>query len=190
MLVERVIGDVRAMARRFGAEHVIVENEHGVGNTHLRAGYLPQVIRRVVEETGCGFLFDLAHARLAAHCLGMDVREYIAALPVQRTREIHVSGIQYFDDRWAEVLRQAGIGADVIQRFVGNLSDHLPMTEEDWEFHAWAMSHVHNGMWGRPWIVTLEYGGISPLWEAVTDKHVLASQVPRLHELVNGHRVA
>jgi len=188
MLTERVIRDVRAMVERFGAERVIVENEHGVGNSHLRAGFVPQVVRRVVEETGCGFLFDLGHARLASHCLDADVRGYIRALPVERTREIHVSGIQFFDDRWTEVLRQAGIDASVIRQFAGRLSDHLPMTDEDWEFHAWAMDQVHKGSWAQPWIVTLEYGGISPLWEAITDPSVLAVQIPRLYKLVNGRK--
>ena len=60
------------------------------------------------------------------------------------------------------------------------------MTDKDWEFFAWAMEQVHSGAWGQPWIVTFEYGGVSPLYEAVTKMGVLAEQVPRLYALVKG----
>jgi uncharacterized protein len=116
----------------------------------------------------------------------MDTREYIGRLPIQRIREIHVTGIQRFEGPWIEALRQAGIDAVTIQRFAGRLLDHLPMTGEDWEFFAWAMTQVHSGAWGRPWIVTFEYGGVGPLFQALTQADVLAEQIPRLYKLVNG----
>ncbi len=30
----------------------------------------------------------------------------------------------------------------------------------------------------------IEYGGVGPLWEAVTEEGVVAEQVPRLYQLV------
>jgi uncharacterized protein (UPF0276 family) len=186
MLTEHLIRDVRAVVKRFGAERVMVENDFDSGGEHLPPAYLPECICRVVEETGCGLLFDVSHARIAAHDLGMDAREYIGRLPVQHTREIHVTGIQRFEGPWIEALRQAGIDAATIQRFAGRLLDHLPMTGEDWEFFAWAMNQVHSGTWGQPWVVTFEYGGVGPLFQALTQADVLAEQIPRLYKLVNG----
>ena len=179
-LADCLVRDVAAVVRRFGPERVIVENDYELP----RPAFLPEVIRRVVEETGCGLLLDLSHARLAAGVLGLDACAYIAALPLERVREVHLTGIQLFDDRWVDALRQAGIAEDVIQGFAGRLMDHLPLTDADWAFTAWAMAQVREGAWGQPWIVTLECGGVGPLWEAITEADVLADQVPRLHALV------
>ena len=134
-------------------------------------------------------LLDISHARLAAHHLGMDAWDYIHALPVERIREIHVTGIQHFDARWVALLRRAGLDAGVIQGLVGRLVDHLPLTADDWAFAAQSLDHIRRGVWGQPWIVALEYGGVGPVWEAVTDMEVLREQIPRLYELVKTCRV-
>ena len=77
----------------FGPGRVIAENVPNADDC-LRPAYLPAVVRRVIEECDCGLLFDISHARRAARALGMAATEYIAQLPVERTREIHLSGIQ------------------------------------------------------------------------------------------------
>lgn len=115
----------------------------------------------------------------------MDAVAYIAALPAARTREIHITGIQTFDDRWVAVLRAAGLDDARIAHFAGRWQDHLPFTDADWEFTAWAMDQLHSGAWGEPWVVSLEYGGLGPLWSAFTDDAVLREQVPRLRDLVH-----
>ncbi len=186
MLTERAIRDVRSLVERFGPERVVVENDHHGRGRVLRPAYLPEVVRRVVEETGCGLLLDVSHAQLAAHHLGMDAQAYIARLPTERTREIHVTGIQRFEGRWVETARQAGLAEEIIQQFTGFVVDHLPLTEEDRAFCAWALEQVHRGAWGRPWTVTFEYGGVGGIWEMVTDKAVLGEQVPWLYGLVKG----
>lgn len=183
-VTEGLIGDVRAVVARFGADRVIVENDHDNGGLHLRPAYLPEVIGRVVAATGCGLLLDLAHVRLAAQALGVEPRAYLAALPVERLRELHVSGVQPFDERFVSMLDRGGILPTVMQRYVGRPMDHLPMTDSDWRFVAWALDEVRTGRWGRPWVVALEYGGVGPLWEAVTEEDVIAEQVPRLHQLL------
>ena len=134
------------------------------------------------------FLFDLSHARLAAHRLGMDARDYIAALPVERTREIHLTGIQMFDETWVERCRQRNVPEATIARFVGRLMDHLPLVEEDWAFVTWAMGEIKRGAWGRPHAIALECGGVGPLWEATTDTATLAGPGPRLARLIAAAR--
>jgi len=186
MLTGHLIRDVRAVVDRFGPERVIIENDHDSGDRHLLPAFLPETIWRVVEETGCGLLLDLSHARLAARRLGLDAREYTRLLPVTHIREIHITGVQHFDGYWVNLLRRAGISDGTIQHYAGRLLDHLPMTDRDWAFFAWAMEQIHSGNWAQPWVVTFEYGGVGPLFKAITDSSVLAEQVPRLYELVKG----
>ena len=186
MLTENMVKDVRTVARRFGSERIIVENDHDSGNRHLLPAFLPEVIHDVVEETDCGFLLDLSHARLASHRLGVNVREYISALPTSHIREIHITGIQRIEGHWIEQMHQVGIDASTIQFYTGRLVDHLPMTADDWEFFTWSIEQVHSGLWAKPWVVTFEYGGVGLLYEAVTEIGALADQIPRLHKLVKG----
>jgi uncharacterized protein (UPF0276 family) len=188
-LITCLIRDVRAVVEQFGPERVIVENDHDNGGKYLRPALLPDVIHRVVDETGCGLLLDISHARLAARHLGMDAWEYIHALPVERLREIHVTGIQHFDARWVGLLCRAGVDAGVIQGLAGRQVDHLPLITDDWAFAAQSLDHIRRGVWGQPWIVALEYGGVGPVWEAVAEMEVLREQVPRLYELVKACRV-
>ena len=89
----------------------------------MRPACLPEVVRRVIEETGCGLLLDLSHTRLAAQELGMDARDYISALPVERIHEIHVTGIQRFEGRWMDMVRRAGIKEEEVV-FAGQPIDH------------------------------------------------------------------
>jgi uncharacterized protein len=183
LITTQMIRDVRSVVERFGAERVIVENDNDVGSRMLHPALLPSVIRRVVEETGCGFLFDLSHARLSAPVLGMDVRDYIAALPVKRIREIHVTGVQQLDGRWLDAIRQADRG--FAERFAGQWMDHLPMIDADWEFFAWAIAQIHSGEWAEPHIIAFEYGGVGGIWGAISDTHTIAMQVPRLGAMIN-----
>jgi uncharacterized protein len=184
LIAERLISDVSAVVRRFGAERVIAENNPPNADECLRPAYRAEVISHVVRETGCGLLLDLAHVRLASRVLGADVRQYAEALPVERIREIHVTGVQRVEGRWLERLQQQGVAPAEMQRRAGRLIDHLPMTDEDWSLFEWAMGQIGSGAWRRPWIVTFEYGGVGTLWEALTDADALRTQVPRLRRTV------
>ncbi len=182
LLAERMIRDVRAVAARFGVERIISENDVNQVDSVLRPALIPIVIRRVVEESGCGFLLDLSHARLTAEMLGMEARSYITALPLQRVREIHITGIQRIEGRWLDAVRRDD--PEFAARFEGQRFDHLPMTDEDWAFFAWAMERIHAGTWSQPHTITFEYGGVGKMWEAVTDMEMLKAQVPRLRVMI------
>lgn len=183
MLFERAVSDVLTVTARFGPERVLLENLPD-DERRLRLALRPEFIRRVVEATGCGFLFDLSHARLAARALGLDVYAYMRDLPLAHTREIHVTGIQRFEGRWLEQARRLEVDPEFVEEQAGQWLDHLPMTEPDWDITAWALEQARGGQWGQPGLVSLEYGGVGFFFEAVTETAVLAADVPRLYGLV------
>jgi uncharacterized protein (UPF0276 family) len=183
-LLEAVVRDVEGVARRFGAERVIIENDYYAPGKYFRATCTAEFVRRVIEATGCGLLLDIGHARLAARELGVDARDYLGAMPVQRIGEIHLAGIQVFDEHWQETLRQAGIAAETINQFAGRWQDHLPMTEDDWAFYGWTIEQLRSGAWQKPRMFSLEYGGVGALWQAITDADVLARDIPRLRGML------
>ena len=122
-VADRLVRDVVAFAERVGPERVIAENliYTGPGSEYLRAAVEPRVIRRVLEETGCGLLLDLSHARIAARYMGVDWKDYLSQLPLERLRELHVTGLAEVD---------------------GVLVDHEPLTEQDWADVEWAMERI------------------------------------------------
>jgi uncharacterized protein len=178
-----LVRDLQPVVARFGPERVIVENSMGGWGEAHPIALRPDVITRVLEETGCGLLLDVSHARLAVPLLGMDAEAYIAALPVSRTREIHITGIKPLQGRWLERMRENGVDADFMSHWGGQPIDHLPMTDEDWAFAAWAAGQVRSGAWGQPWVVANEYGGVGPVFAAFTDATALAEQTPGLYRL-------
>lgn len=184
-ITEALVRDMGALVDRFGADQVVGENIFEYFGTHLRPAVIPEVLTTVVETTGCGLLLDLSHARLAALGLGVDAKAYIEALPVSRLREVHVTGIQRFEGRWVRLAETGGMPQPTIDHWRGNLIDHLPMTDQDWDVFDWAMGRIRDGAWATPEIVAFEYGGIGPEFEAVMLREELAAQVPRFYGMVH-----
>lgn len=161
-LVDAMQQDIRRMARRFGRERIILENAPWDPTYEVpRPALEPEIISQVVYDSGGGFLLDLAHARIAAAYLGADPREYIARLPVDRLRELHIAGTLYDEAQ-------------------GRLVDHYPMSPADWELTGWAFEQIRRGAWRQPRIVALEYGGTGPGFAWRSRSEVLAADVPRL----------
>jgi len=167
-ITDAMLEGVWPVVERFGADRVILENLPYYGGLHngLRPAAEPRVVRRIVEETGCGFLLDISHGRLAARHMGMDERDYLAQLPGEHLRELHVTGIG--QDR------------------TGHVCDHLGLADDDWVFVDWVLERIQAGIWAQPWIMAFEYGGISPLFDWRSDPAVIAAQVPRLAALAHG----
>ena len=161
---DALVQDVALVTARFGPERVIAENVvyRGSDGKVLLPCVDPAVIGEVVNQTGCGFLLDLAHARLTASALGLDTQEYTARLPVARLRELHVTGAQPRD---------------------GRLRDSMAMGAEDWALVEWVMERIGDGSWGRPWATAFEYGGVGPGFAWRSEAGVIAEQLPRLKEL-------
>lgn len=166
-VIEAMVADAGELARRFGPEHVLLESvmwdpypPWQIPVVALEA----KVVRRIVEETGCGFILDLAHASISARYFGLSNEEYISTLPLGRLREVHVTGTMLTDRRIWE--------------------DHYPMAEYDWRLIEWAMGRIREGDWPTPRIVTFEYGGVGPAYEHRTDPDILAEQTPRLLDVI------
>ncbi|MDZ4766977.1 MAG: DUF692 family protein [Chloroflexota bacterium] len=164
--VARMIADVSAAVARFGAERIICENipfrganpDEGGGKYH-RACIDPANIRRVLDETGASFLFDLSHARITAESIGMDARAYMLSLPLDRLSELHVTGLGLVD---------------------GMMSDHMPLNGDDWMWFDWVIGMIGGGALREPWCAAFEYGGITPKFDWRSDPAVIGTQVPRM----------
>ena len=182
-IAQALIRDVQAVCHRLGPERVVVENDHHNARQHLRPGFLPSIIARVVDETGCGLLLDLGHARISAHELDLADRDYVVALPVSRLREIHVAGVRRLEGEWLE--RIEAIAPDFAHRYAHHLGDHLPMTGADWALLDWAAGQIRGGAWAEPCIVTLEFGGVGPLWELVGTPDELSQEITGLRQALS-----
>ena len=189
--VERLIKDVEAVVARFGKDKVIVENGFNLGPDPLYPAYEAETARIVVETTGCGFLFDLSHARIAAMRLGHDYRDYIAKLPLHAIREIHITGMQVVNEYWLARAEASGLSRAVIESYIGpngawlpqGMTDHLPLSDDDWAIMCWAADQLQSGAWNIPWVTSLECGGLGPFWEATFTEAEMREQLPRLQSI-------
>ena len=112
-------------------------------------------------------LLDLAHATITAHTLGVNVRDYIHSLPLDRLVEMHITGIKTHS---------------------GVLTDHFELGQEDWTTLTWALEQIRKGTWRSPEIVAFEYGGIGSTFVWRTNPDVLRNQVPIIHDMLrNAH---
>ncbi len=184
-IIENLIKDVQGACARWGAERVIVENETGDDGHTLLAAVLPEVISTVVAETGCGFLFDIAHARLAAKALGTDPKVYIQSLPLAETREVHMTGIQFFGPEWIALMTADGVDPANIARFTNRWMDHFPMMPADWQCLDWALPMLSTRTAQTPEWLAFEAGGVGPFWQTVSDNLSYIEQIPRLWQVLN-----
>ncbi len=164
-VTEQFIADLTLLAQRFGAERIIAENvPYRQGEDTLAACVDPAIITHALTETGCGLLLDASHAAIAAHGLGWDVQAYIAALPLERTGEIHLTGITTDAQ--------------------GRLRDHMAFSEADFVRAEFAVRAVLT-RGGQPVIVACEYGGIGPKFAWRSEYGVIVHDCARLNAILN-----
>ena len=183
-VLDAALCDLEPLIHRFGAQQITVENCIG-DYGQLRLSVLPEIFHRLLDETGCGFLFDQSHARLAARKLGLDERAYSLSLPMQRLREMHITGLQEIAGQWLERLLAAGDTDGIGRTMAGQTLDHFPMLPADWRELAWAMENIRSGAWQTPWVIAFEYGGVGGFFQAITDREVLREQVPHMAGLIH-----
>lgn len=169
-VIEQMIADLALVVERFGAGRVIAENipyrgrRERTGRHFLRPAIEPEVIAQVLDETGAALLFDIGHALITAHTLGRNAQDYIAELPLERMRELHLSGMRQHN---------------------GDLEDHLEMTNTDWLLFEEALGAMARGQAGTPWIVSLEYGGLGEIFDWRSESRVIADHAPRIRQMLD-----
>lgn len=100
----------------------------------------PDLICKILAETGCQFLLDLGHARVAAAVHGIPIHDYLDQLPLEKVVQIHTSGPR---------LRN-GVLYDA----------HEPLEAVDYELLTWVLAKT------SPKVLTLEYfKDRDKLWE-------------------------
>lgn len=167
VVIDGIKASLTQLADRFGPQNVIAENIPYPEHRNPDKPFLSvdtEVISRAITETGVGLLLDLGHARRTAEHLAIDPRLYISALPVDRLREVHITGLGYNQN--------------------GDRVDHLPMREDDWELLQWALDNIRTGRWSEPWSVSCEYGGIGEQFRWRSSKDVIAVEAPRMMQMI------
>lgn len=107
--------NVERLRKEFGKEILLENVPTHKGEAEYNFYSNPDFISKVIEETSCGFLFDIGHARVSAENLGIPFDEYVARLPMDKLIEIHLAGC--------------------MKNLDGNLvANHSKMNEEDYEF--------------------------------------------------------
>ena len=110
---------------------IILENLASLHQAKYAYAADPALISEIVCASGSGFLLDIAHARVAASNLGINVHDYLERLPLDLVRQIHVSGTREIN---------------------GTLKDaHEAMQGEDYAILKWLLQRT------KPVVVTLEY---------------------------------
>lgn len=156
--------EIQHMIDHLGANAVALEHHPFTdANYHIQPATDTKIFSQVIEDTGCMLLLDLAHARITANTLGVDVSNYIGALPVDKLVELHITGIK---------------------KHSGVLTDHFELGDEDWSVFKRALDEIKAGKWRTPEIVAFEYGGIGQTFVWRTKYEVLKTQVPKLYKMV------
>ena len=163
-IFRQMLEEVQLAIRRFGSERVIVENvPYRLNGNVLKPSADPEIIARIAHETNCGFLLDIPHARIAALSLGIDEREYMAALPIQNLKELHFTGVQNLD---------------------GWLQDHVPAQAADWQALDWVLARIQSQDWPKPWMLALEYSGVGEKFNWRSDAQMIAAQCAGLRKRI------
>lgn len=128
--IKSFIEQVKRLKSEFSTP-VILENMPALHPSKYRFESEPKVITRVLDETDCSLLLDLAHARIAAEVRNMPVEDYLAQLSLEKTVQIHLAGVRSRDGRLYDA--------------------HESLTETDYALLGWVLQRSH------PRWLTLEY---------------------------------
>ena len=130
-VIERFVAGVNKL-REFNLP-ILLENMPAFPTPKYAFETSVENISEILARTGAGLLLDLAHARVVASVFGLNVHDYLAGLPLERMRQIHISGPR----------AKRGLLYDA----------HEDLREADYELLGWVLVRR------KPEVVTLEYFG-------------------------------
>ena len=179
-ILEASSRDLEAVIRRWGKDMLLIENPFP-DSRGIPVSIRPDLINTLVESYGVGFLFDISHARLDARELNQPEMSYVMALPLKHTAEIHLTGIRTIEGEYAEKLLKNKPKDFDIEDYLGKEIDHQSMSEDDFDFLEKIYALITDGIIRKPWVASMEHGGIGPFWELSLNEETLAVQLPRLY---------
>jgi uncharacterized protein len=129
-LLANICRNVRVLAAAIPVPLILENLDYCPGGAyeHICA---PDFIAAVLNETGAGLLLDLAHAQVSSSRLGLPIEDYLGQLPLDRVRQLHISG-----PRWRD-----GVLYDA----------HQPLLDADYALLEWVLRRT------QPLALTLEY---------------------------------
>jgi uncharacterized protein (UPF0276 family) len=129
-LLAHTCRNVRALAEAIPAPLLLENLDYCPGGAYEHVCE-PEFIAAVLEQTGAGLLLDLAHAQVSASRMGLPIEAYLGQLPLERVRQLHISGPRERD---------------------GLLYDaHETLLDRDYALLAWVLRRT------EPLALTLEY---------------------------------
>ena len=147
--VERVGQNLRALRERFDVP-IILENSPQYFAIPGSTLSMPEFVAAVAEQCDVDLLLDITHWLITAGNVGLDPAESAESLPLERVREVHLSGLSHQSGRWWD--------------------DHaVPVPEEAFELLERLAPRLH------PQAVTFEYN-----WAPSISRTVLAAQIDRV----------
>jgi uncharacterized protein len=95
-VLDRVGENLARLRPRFDHEIILENSPHYVDVPGSEISYVG-FVAEVADRFDVGLLLDLTHLAVSAHNLGFDAADALAALPLERVVEIHVSGLSVQD---------------------------------------------------------------------------------------------
>lgn len=92
-----------ALRRRYGEGlRIAVENNNYFPTGAYETVAEPAFITELVTRADLGLLLDLGHARISARHMNIGADVYIKGLPLDRVRQVHLSGYAIGDPLWRD----------------------------------------------------------------------------------------
>ncbi len=90
-LVKKAVFNIDLIRKIFGpGVQIAIENNNYFPTPAYGIVTDPRFLTDLVSKCGLSFLFDLAHAKVSAHNLGVSYDHYCSALPLTQTKQIHL----------------------------------------------------------------------------------------------------
>jgi endonuclease IV len=122
---EEYLSETIRQIKMINDPRIVVENLPYNPQGHLLHGSSPENIKRIIDETGCKFCFDFAHATCAANSLGRNVYDDFAKYNALQPILYHLS-----DGDFSEIIDEhlhLGLGnydiAKILKKFTSENSE-------------------------------------------------------------------
>lgn len=119
----------------------------------------PEFISELLDKTDLGLLLDTSHALVSSYQLGIDIYDYLERLPLERIKEIHITGSFYTEED-------------------GYKDIHGIMNETDIDIAKFLANHPRIVNTCNLDYITLEYGGLKN-----TNKEAIETQLKQLKSI-------